>query len=175
MIAGATAALLLAGAFLVWRTEAVKTIKGAGLEVPLITTEILNADEHAQAIFAAAASLGIREIKLGYHAYKTFGTYRADPWQVANAASPRSCTSHASNVSVCDDRPSNARASATSFTAGHTARARRASRPSYALRYRCSACLTSPSSLPIVETALAETALATGELAEARSSDACAG
>ena len=52
----------------------------------------------------------------------TFGTYRADPWQVANAASPRSCTSHASNVSVCDDRPSNARASATSFTAGHTAR-----------------------------------------------------
>src|SRR5205823_4461300 len=28
----------------------------------------------------------------------TFGTYRADPWQVANAASPRSCTSDAATT-----------------------------------------------------------------------------
>src|SRR5439155_11728293 len=56
------------------------------------------------------------------------------------------CTSQPSNVSVCDSRPSNARASAASLTAGHTACADRASSPSYARRYRCSVCCTSAES-----------------------------
>lgn len=45
---------------------AVRTIRGAGLEVPLLTTGILHADAAAEAVLASAAQLGIPEIKLHY-------------------------------------------------------------------------------------------------------------
>lgn len=54
----------------------VRMIADEGLQVPLITTDILRADDDAVAIFQTAASLGIKEIKLGYHKYGTFGTFR---------------------------------------------------------------------------------------------------
>ena len=53
-----------------------RIIASHGLQVPLITTDILRADEDAVAIFETAAALGIREIKLGYHKYEKFGTFR---------------------------------------------------------------------------------------------------
>jgi sugar phosphate isomerase/epimerase len=47
--------------------EAVKAIRGEGLEVPMISTAITRAGEpHAEATLATAASLGIRRAKLGY-------------------------------------------------------------------------------------------------------------
>src|SRR6185312_2111558 len=42
----------------------VGTIRSHGLEVPLLTTDLLRADDAASATFETAASLGIREIKL---------------------------------------------------------------------------------------------------------------
>jgi sugar phosphate isomerase/epimerase len=54
----------------------VRVIESHGLKVPLLTTDVLRADEDAKAIFETAASLGIREIKLGYHKYADFGTFR---------------------------------------------------------------------------------------------------
>lgn len=45
---------------------AVRTIRAAGLEVPLLTTGILQADATAEAILGTAAQLGIPEIKLHY-------------------------------------------------------------------------------------------------------------
>jgi len=54
----------------------VRIIESHGLMVPLITTDILRADADAIAIFESAASLGIREIKLGYHKFGAFGTFR---------------------------------------------------------------------------------------------------
>jgi sugar phosphate isomerase/epimerase len=54
----------------------VRIIRDAGLEVPLLTTDLLRADDDAIATFETAASLDIREIKLGYHKYGAFGTFR---------------------------------------------------------------------------------------------------
>jgi len=56
--------------------DAVKLIRSLGLQVPLLTTNILRADEQAIAILQAASSLGIGEIKLGYHKYESFGTFK---------------------------------------------------------------------------------------------------
>jgi sugar phosphate isomerase/epimerase len=58
--------------------EAVRQLKDLGLGIPMITTGITGAEEpHAEAIMAAAASLGIRNLKLGYWPYKPFGQLRA--------------------------------------------------------------------------------------------------
>jgi sugar phosphate isomerase/epimerase len=47
--------------------EAVKAIRGEGLEVPMISTAITRAGEpHAESTLGTAASLGIRRAKLGY-------------------------------------------------------------------------------------------------------------
>lgn len=54
---------------------AVRQLADQGLSIPMITTGIVAADEpHAEAIMAAAAELGIRELKLGYWPYRPFGT-----------------------------------------------------------------------------------------------------
>ena len=61
------------------RTELPKVVRivaSRGLRVPLITTDLLCADEDAIATFETAAALGIGEIKLGYHKYRAFGTFR---------------------------------------------------------------------------------------------------
>jgi sugar phosphate isomerase/epimerase len=56
--------------------KVVETIRSHGLQVPLLTTDLLRADDAAIATFETAASLGIGEIKLGYHKYSGFGTFR---------------------------------------------------------------------------------------------------
>lgn len=53
---------------------AVRTLADQGLTVPMITTGITGADElHTEAILATAASLGIKNLKLGYWKYGPFG------------------------------------------------------------------------------------------------------
>src|SRR4051794_13196865 len=47
----------------------VRTIRSHDLQVPLLTTDLLRADDAAVATFETAAALDIREIKLGYHKY----------------------------------------------------------------------------------------------------------
>jgi sugar phosphate isomerase/epimerase len=56
---------------------AVATLREHGLRVPMITTGIVTADATAAAIFAAAATEGIRWLKLGYWPYRPFGSLRA--------------------------------------------------------------------------------------------------
>ena len=57
--------------------QAVNTLAGLGLAVPLITTAITAADDpYAVDIFDAAAAAGVKEIKLGYWRYDRFGTFR---------------------------------------------------------------------------------------------------
>jgi sugar phosphate isomerase/epimerase len=56
--------------------EAVKVIADAGLSVPMITTAITDVTaDHGEAVIAAAAACGIRELKYGYHTYKGFGDF----------------------------------------------------------------------------------------------------
>jgi sugar phosphate isomerase/epimerase len=63
---------------------AIATLRDCGLVVPLLTTSITSTSDPAAApTFEVAASLGVREIKLGYWNYKTFGTYRATLEQIA--------------------------------------------------------------------------------------------
>jgi sugar phosphate isomerase/epimerase len=58
--------------------EAVRQLKEIGLSVPMITTGIVGADDPAtEAIMAAAASQGIRNLKLGYWPYRPFGALHA--------------------------------------------------------------------------------------------------
>jgi sugar phosphate isomerase/epimerase len=58
--------------------EAARVLHDWGLTIPLATTALVSAtDPHARDIFETAASLGIREIKLGYVPIKEFGTYQA--------------------------------------------------------------------------------------------------
>lgn len=54
--------------------QAVEVCAQQGLEVPMLTTGILSADdEYAEEIFATAAQCGIKWLKLGYWAYSKFG------------------------------------------------------------------------------------------------------
>lgn len=58
--------------------EAVKILADCGLEVPMITTGIVDAATgHSEEVMAAAAACGIHELKLGYHTYREFGEFRA--------------------------------------------------------------------------------------------------
>ena len=57
--------------------EAQRTLHDWGLEIPLVTTGIVSADAHARDILETAASLGIRETKLGYVPVKQFGTFES--------------------------------------------------------------------------------------------------
>jgi len=58
--------------------EAVRQLKDLGLALPMITTGIVDAaDPASEAIMAAAAGQGIRELKLGYWPYRPFGTLKA--------------------------------------------------------------------------------------------------
>jgi sugar phosphate isomerase/epimerase len=57
--------------------EAVRILGDLGLSVPMITTGIVSADGDAEAIMAAAAASGIRELKLGYWPYRPFGGIHA--------------------------------------------------------------------------------------------------
>jgi sugar phosphate isomerase/epimerase len=54
----------------------VELLASCGLQVPLLTTDILRADDNARSIMETAASVGIQEIKLGYHHYRTFGSFK---------------------------------------------------------------------------------------------------
>ncbi len=55
-----------------------KIFADLGLDVPLITTAITNTpDAHVADIFETAAACGIRELKLGYVAYKKFGSFQS--------------------------------------------------------------------------------------------------
>ncbi len=57
--------------------EAVKILEGKGLSVPMITTNIVAADEpYTEPILAAAAECRIPQLKLGYWQYKQFGELR---------------------------------------------------------------------------------------------------
>ncbi len=54
--------------------QAVEVCARHGLEVPMLTTEIISAEqEYAEDIFAAAAQCGVRWLKLGYWRYEKFG------------------------------------------------------------------------------------------------------
>ena len=54
--------------------QAVETCAHHGLEVPMLTTEILSADhEYAEEVFATAARCGVKWLKLGYWQYEKFG------------------------------------------------------------------------------------------------------
>ncbi|MFB6136697.1 MAG: sugar phosphate isomerase/epimerase family protein [Halobacteriaceae archaeon] len=56
---------------------AVDTLSERGLSVPMATTSVTGADEdHAEAVFRAAADCGIDRLKLGYWRYDGFGTLR---------------------------------------------------------------------------------------------------
>ena len=58
--------------------QAARVLHDWGLTIPLATTAIVSAtDPHARDIFETAASIGIREIKLGYVPVTEFGTYQA--------------------------------------------------------------------------------------------------
>jgi sugar phosphate isomerase/epimerase len=58
--------------------EAVRQLQALGVSVPMLTTGIVDAaDPATEAIMAAAAGQGIRELKLGYWPYKPFGTLKA--------------------------------------------------------------------------------------------------
>lgn len=58
---------------------AVRQLREMGLDVPMITTGILRADERfTEPIMETAARLGIREVKLGYWTYRPFGTLAAN-------------------------------------------------------------------------------------------------
>src|SRR5688572_13592099 len=47
--------------------EAKRAADAEGLEIPMVTTSLVDADSpHAEAIFAAAAHYGARRLKLGY-------------------------------------------------------------------------------------------------------------
>ncbi|MFO0946095.1 MAG: TIM barrel protein [Planctomycetota bacterium] len=49
-----------------------------GMSIPMISTAVNDVESpHAEAIFAAAAHYGVRRIKLGYWAYRPFGTCAA--------------------------------------------------------------------------------------------------
>src|SRR4051812_21635760 len=63
---------------------AVATLRDCGLAVPLLTTSITAASDPAAAVtLEAAAKLGVREIKLGYWNYTTFGTFRSSMDRIA--------------------------------------------------------------------------------------------
>src|SRR5947209_1694709 len=58
--------------------QASRVLHDWGLTIPLATTAIVSAaDPHARDIMETCASLGIREIKLGYVPVTGFGTYQA--------------------------------------------------------------------------------------------------
>jgi len=53
---------------------AAKAALEAGVEILLLTTGIIEANEEAERLLATAGKLGITRIKLGYYRYKPFGT-----------------------------------------------------------------------------------------------------
>ena len=57
---------------------AAKTVRAMGLDIPMITTNVTEADgPYARDIFRAAAEANVRQIKLGYWGYKGFGQLQA--------------------------------------------------------------------------------------------------
>jgi sugar phosphate isomerase/epimerase len=65
--------------------QAVELLKSKGLAVPMITTNITDANEdHARAVFETASRCGIKFIKLGYWPYKGFGNIKS---QISEARS----------------------------------------------------------------------------------------
>ncbi|MBM3889643.1 MAG: sugar phosphate isomerase/epimerase, partial [Verrucomicrobia bacterium] len=58
---------------------AVQAIHAAGLEMPMLTTGVVDASApYSEDIFATAASCGAKYLKLGYWRYQKFGTLRAE-------------------------------------------------------------------------------------------------
>ncbi len=55
---------------------AVQSARQHGLQIPMLTTSIVEADHQADKLLAVAGSLGIDRIKLGYYPYQQFGTLR---------------------------------------------------------------------------------------------------
>lgn len=54
---------------------AVKAVRAMGLDVPMVTTNVVAAEEpYTQDIFRAAAQAGVRQLKLGYWSYHGFGS-----------------------------------------------------------------------------------------------------
>lgn len=65
---------------------AVDTVRALGLDIPMITTGITSADEpYAEAVFATAAACGIRDLKLGYWRYESFGSMRRQMEEIREA------------------------------------------------------------------------------------------
>ena len=65
--------------------QAVELLKSKGLAVPMITTNITDANEdYARAVFETASRCGIKFIKLGYWPYKGFGNIKS---QISEARS----------------------------------------------------------------------------------------
>ena len=60
-----------------------KTFADLGLQVPLLTTSFTSTrDANIADVFETAAACGVRELKLGYVSYKSFGTLEAQIAQV---------------------------------------------------------------------------------------------
>lgn len=58
--------------------KAVQTLADCGLEVPMMTSHIVDIEtDHSRDVMATAAEVGVRELKLGYHTYQQFGEFRA--------------------------------------------------------------------------------------------------
>jgi len=65
---------------------AVEAVRALGLDIPMITTSIVSAqDAHADAIFATAAACGIHDLKLGYWQYEGFGSVRRQMEEIKDA------------------------------------------------------------------------------------------
>lgn len=57
---------------------AIKTLADCGLEVPMLTTGIIDVTtDNSEQLMATAGECGVKELKLGYHTYKQFGEFRA--------------------------------------------------------------------------------------------------
>jgi len=65
--------------------EAIDLLKSKGLSIPMITTNIIDANEsHAEEIFKTASKCGVRFIKLGYWRYEGFGKIKEQIERVRN-------------------------------------------------------------------------------------------
>jgi len=81
---------------------AYKTVRELGLEIPMITTGLVDAAEgRAEQIMATAAGLGIRNLKLGYWPYRPFGKLHEQLDAARKAMDGLEALARKHNVRVC--------------------------------------------------------------------------